>query len=76
MQSIHKQQIKQLREEFDKERTTLASLQLRNQEEQKLNRSFQEEQNSLKADKENVSKDSEKKSLMILIEKWSALKAQ
>ncbi|GKC78414.1 hypothetical protein Tco_1129188, partial [Tanacetum coccineum] len=54
MQSMHEQQIKQLREELDKERATLASLQLRNQEEQKLNRSFQEEHNSLKADKENM----------------------
>lgn len=31
MQSMHEQQIKQLREELDKERATLASLQLRNQ---------------------------------------------
>nr|GEX39281.1 hypothetical protein [Tanacetum cinerariifolium] len=54
MQSMHEQQIKQLREELDKERATLASLQLRNQEEQKLNRSFQEEHNFLKADKENM----------------------
>ncbi|PWA76846.1 golgin candidate 4 [Artemisia annua] len=54
MQSMHEQQIKQLREELDKERATLASLQLRNQEEQKLNRSLQEEQYSLKADKENM----------------------
>ncbi|GJU88330.1 hypothetical protein Tco_1300753 [Tanacetum coccineum] len=54
MQSMHEQQIKQLREELDKERAMLANLQLRNQEEQKLNRSFQEEHNSLKADKENM----------------------
>ncbi|XP_024996164.1 golgin candidate 4 isoform X3 [Cynara cardunculus var. scolymus] len=54
LQVTHEQQIKQLREELDKERGKLASLHFRFQEEQKLNRSFQEEENSLKADKENM----------------------
>lgn len=54
LQATHEQQIKQLREELDKEREKLARLQFRFQEEQKSNRSFQEEYSSLKADKENM----------------------
>nr|XP_043628843.1 golgin candidate 4 isoform X1 [Erigeron canadensis] len=54
LQSKHEQQIKQLREELDKERGELASLQIIFQEEQKVNKSLQEEHNSLKADKKNM----------------------
>ncbi|XP_023744614.1 golgin candidate 4 [Lactuca sativa] len=54
LQLTHDQKIKGLQEELDKERGKLASLHFRFQEEQKLNRSFQDEQNSLKADKENM----------------------
>ncbi|XP_071691103.1 golgin candidate 4-like [Rutidosis leptorrhynchoides] len=54
LQSMHEQQIKQLRDELDKERVNLTSLQSRFQEEQKLNRSFREDNNSLKADKETT----------------------
>ncbi|KAI3703184.1 hypothetical protein L1987_73082 [Smallanthus sonchifolius] len=54
LQATHEQQIKQLQDELDKERGKLASLQFRFQDEQKLNRSFHEEQDSLKADKDNM----------------------
>ncbi|KAI3829253.1 hypothetical protein L1987_03371 [Smallanthus sonchifolius] len=54
LQATHEQQIKQLQAELDKEHGKLASLQFRFQEEQKLNRSFHEEQDSLKADKDNM----------------------
>lgn len=54
LQVTYEQQVKQMFQELDKERGKLASLQFRFQEEQKLNRSFQEEVNSLKADKENM----------------------
>ncbi|KAI7735329.1 hypothetical protein M8C21_029746, partial [Ambrosia artemisiifolia] len=54
LQAKHEQQIKQFEEELHKERGKLASLQFRFQEEQKLNKSFHEEQDSLKADKENL----------------------
>ncbi|XP_021969284.1 golgin candidate 4 isoform X2 [Helianthus annuus] len=54
LQATHEQQLKQLQDELDKERGKSASLQFRFQEEQKLNRSFYEERDSLKADKENM----------------------
>ncbi|KAI3493451.1 hypothetical protein L1887_41841 [Cichorium endivia] len=54
LQLTHDQKIKELQEELDKERGKLGTLQFRFQEEQKVNRSFQDEQRSLKADKENM----------------------
>ncbi|XP_031278536.1 golgin candidate 4-like [Pistacia vera] len=52
VQATHELQTKQLRLELEKEREKLSNLQLKLQEEQKLNESFQEELNSLKMDKE------------------------
>ncbi|KAK1418666.1 hypothetical protein QVD17_27811 [Tagetes erecta] len=60
LQATHEQQIKQLQDELDKERGKLASLQFRFQEEQKLSKSFHEEHDSLKADKENMSAEMNK----------------
>lgn len=54
LQLTHDQKIKELQEELEIERGKLGSLQFRFQEEQKLSRSFQDEQRSLKADKENT----------------------
>lgn len=54
MQEKHELQIKQLGMELDKERGKLANMQLRLQEEQKLNVSLQEELNSLKVDKDKA----------------------
>ncbi|XP_044502757.1 golgin candidate 4-like isoform X2 [Mangifera indica] len=55
VQATHELQTKQLRLELEKEREKLANLQLKLQEEQKLNESFQEELKSLKMDKEKSS---------------------
>ncbi|KAJ0054648.1 hypothetical protein Pint_00506 [Pistacia integerrima] len=55
VQATHELQTKQLRLELEKEREKLSNLQLKLQEEQKLNESFQEELNSLKMDKEKSS---------------------
>ncbi|CAN4108338.1 unnamed protein product [Withania somnifera] len=54
MQASHELQIKQFEMELDKERTELANMQIRLQEEQKLSLSFQQELNSLKADKDKM----------------------
>ncbi|KAL4561453.1 hypothetical protein LXL04_033619 [Taraxacum kok-saghyz] len=54
LQLTHDQKVKELQEELDKERGKLGSLQFKFQEEQKFNRSFQDEQSSLKADKQNM----------------------
>lgn len=54
MQATHGQQIKLLGVELDKERGKLANMESRLQEEQKLNRSLQEEQNSLKVEKNKL----------------------
>ncbi|XP_076910394.1 golgin candidate 4-like [Bidens hawaiensis] len=54
LQATHEQQMKRLQDELDKEREKSASLQLKIQEEQKLNRSSYKEHDSLKADRENM----------------------
>ncbi|XP_076943027.1 golgin candidate 4-like [Bidens hawaiensis] len=54
LQATHEQQMKRLQDELDKEREMSASLQLKIQEEQKLNRSSYKEHDSLKANKENM----------------------
>ncbi|KAK4339336.1 hypothetical protein RND71_040798 [Anisodus tanguticus] len=51
----HELQMKQLEMEIDKERTELANMQIRLQEEQKLRSAFQQELTSLKADKDKMS---------------------
>ncbi|XP_022757469.1 golgin candidate 4-like isoform X3 [Durio zibethinus] len=52
VQASHELQIKQLKMELEKERDKLANLQIRLQEEHKLNESFQEELKLLKSDKD------------------------
>ncbi|CAN4111521.1 unnamed protein product [Withania somnifera] len=54
MQTSHELQIKQSEMELDKERSELANMQTRLQEEQKSSLSFQQELNSLKADKDKM----------------------
>lgn len=54
MQASHELQIKQFEMELDRERTKLANMQINLQEEQKLSSTFQQELNSLKADKEKM----------------------
>ncbi|XP_076903461.1 golgin candidate 4-like isoform X2 [Bidens hawaiensis] len=54
LQATHEQQMKRLQDELDKEREKSSSLQLKIQEEQKLNRSSYKEHDFLKANKENM----------------------
>ncbi|XP_059312560.1 golgin candidate 4 isoform X1 [Lycium ferocissimum] len=54
MQASHELQIKQFEMELDKERTELANMKIRLQEEQKLRLTVQQELNSLKADKDKM----------------------
>ncbi|KAK2995825.1 hypothetical protein RJ640_006164 [Escallonia rubra] len=60
MQASHETQIKQLGSELNNQRDKLASMQLRLQEEQKLNGAFKEELNLLKADKDKAFADMSK----------------
>ncbi|KAI9182675.1 hypothetical protein LWI28_027730 [Acer negundo] len=55
LQASHELQIKQLRMELEKERNAMTNVQLKLQEEQKLNGSVQEELKSLKLDKDKTS---------------------
>ncbi|XP_016467442.2 golgin candidate 4 isoform X2 [Nicotiana tabacum] len=54
MQASHELQLKKLEMELNKERTELANMQTRLQEEQKLSSTFQQELNSLKVDKDKM----------------------
>ncbi|XP_016442311.2 golgin candidate 4 isoform X2 [Nicotiana tabacum] len=54
IQASHELQLKQLEMELNKERTELANMQTRLQEEQKLSSTFQQELNSLKVDKDKM----------------------
>lgn len=54
MQASHELQIKQLEMKLDKEHAELANMQIRLQEEQNLSSTFQQELNSLKADKDKM----------------------
>ncbi|KAM3378609.1 golgin candidate 4 isoform X1 [Capsicum galapagoense] len=54
MHASHELQIKQFEMELDKERTELANMQIRLQEEQKLSSTLQQELNSLKADRDKM----------------------
>lgn len=58
--AAHESQTKQLRMELEQERNKFANIQLKFQEEQKLNESFQDELNSLKMDKDKTSIESSK----------------
>lgn len=60
LQATHELQIKQLRMELDKERDKLKNINLKLQEENKLNHSFLEDLNSLKMDKEKTSMEMNK----------------
>ncbi|KAK3024483.1 hypothetical protein RJ639_043800 [Escallonia herrerae] len=60
MQASHETQIKQLGSELNNQHDKLASMQLRLQEEQKLNGAFKEELNLLKADKDKAFADMSK----------------
>ncbi|KAJ9681331.1 hypothetical protein PVL29_020290 [Vitis rotundifolia] len=60
LQASHELQIKQLRMELDKERDKLNNIKLKWQEENKLNRSFLEDLNSLKMDKDKTSMEMNK----------------
>ncbi|KAF8369383.1 hypothetical protein HHK36_032608 [Tetracentron sinense] len=55
MQANYESQIKQLRMELDKERDGLSNIQIKLQEEHKLNGSFQKELHTLKMDKDKTS---------------------
>ncbi|KAJ6940445.1 hypothetical protein NC651_006550 [Populus alba x Populus x berolinensis] len=55
MQANHELQIKELRTELEKEQDKLANIELKLQEEQSLNKSFQEELRVLKMDRHKVS---------------------
>ncbi|XP_011023259.1 PREDICTED: golgin candidate 4-like [Populus euphratica] len=57
MQATHELQIKELRTELEKEHDKLANLELKLQEEQSLNKSFQEELRVLKMDRHKNSMD-------------------
>ncbi|XP_061969525.1 golgin candidate 4-like isoform X1 [Populus nigra] len=57
MQATHELQIKELRTELEKERDKLANIELKLQEEQSLNKSFQEELRVLKIDRHKTSMD-------------------
>lgn len=57
MQASHELQIKQFQMELDKERTELANMQIRLQEEQNLSSTFQQELNSLKADTDKTAEE-------------------
>ncbi|XP_042046300.1 golgin candidate 4-like [Salvia splendens] len=57
MQATHESQMKQMMMELNKERGKLASVQLRLQEEQKLNGSFQQDLSSLKDEKDKMSRE-------------------
>ncbi|KAJ6710387.1 MYOSIN HEAVY CHAIN - RELATED [Salix koriyanagi] len=57
MQATHELQIKELRTELEKERNKLANIELKLQEEQSLNKSFQEDLRVLKTDRQNASMD-------------------
>ncbi|KAI5598756.1 hypothetical protein BDE02_02G152800 [Populus trichocarpa] len=57
MQATHELQIKELRTELEKEHDKLANIELKLQEEQSLNKSFQEELRVLKMDRHKTSMD-------------------
>ncbi|KAH6829972.1 golgin putative 4 [Perilla frutescens var. hirtella] len=57
MQATHESQMKQIMTELDKERGKMANMQLRLQEEQKLNGSFQQELTLLKDEKNKMLRD-------------------
>eukprot|EP00258_Populus_trichocarpa_P035239 XP_024451258.1 golgin candidate 4 isoform X2 [Populus trichocarpa] len=57
MQATHELQIKELRTELEKEHDKLANIELKLQEEQSLNKSFQEELRVLKIDRHKTSMD-------------------
>uniref|UniRef100_A0A6M2ELY7 GRIP domain-containing protein n=1 Tax=Populus davidiana TaxID=266767 RepID=A0A6M2ELY7_9ROSI len=57
MQATHELQIKELRTELEKEQDKLANIDLKLQEEQSLNKSFQEELRVLKMDRHKTSMD-------------------
>uniref|UniRef100_A0A6N2NDA7 Uncharacterized protein n=1 Tax=Salix viminalis TaxID=40686 RepID=A0A6N2NDA7_SALVM len=57
MQATHELQIKELRTELEKERNKLANIELKLQEEQSLNKSFQEDLRVLNTDRQNASMD-------------------
>ncbi|KAL3829700.1 hypothetical protein ACJIZ3_018502 [Penstemon smallii] len=54
MQATHEAQMKQMVMDLDKEREKLVNMQIKLQEEQKLNASFQEELRSIKVDKDKM----------------------
>ncbi|GMP39732.1 hypothetical protein CsSME_00010450 [Camellia sinensis var. sinensis] len=57
IQAAHESEINNLGLELEKERDKLANIQLKLQEELKLNKSFQEELNLSKVDKDKVSSE-------------------
>ncbi|KAL6495538.1 hypothetical protein OROGR_030101 [Orobanche gracilis] len=60
MQATHETQMKQMAAELDKERDRLVSMQTRLEDEQKLNRSFQQELGSLKDENKKILREMHK----------------
>ncbi|KAL6507219.1 hypothetical protein OROHE_022118 [Orobanche hederae] len=60
MQATHETQMKQMAVELDKERDKLVSMQIRLEDEQKLNRSFQQELGSLKDENKKILREMHK----------------